>query len=109
MPALLTACDLMVGKCGGLTVAENAALGVPLIIVDPIPGQESRNADILLQSGGAVKCNDLCLIGRRVDDIFKDGGNKLTSMREGIDGLKYEESAYTIADSILEEFKSGSK
>lgn len=46
-PALLAASDLVVGKAGGLTVAESTALGVPMVIYDPIPGQEEHNANFL--------------------------------------------------------------
>ena len=44
----------MIGKSGGLTIAEAAALGVPLLILDPIPGQETRNADIVLEAGAVA-------------------------------------------------------
>ncbi|GMI37962.1 hypothetical protein TeGR_g9586 [Tetraparma gracilis] len=106
MPSLLLAADLMVGKCGGLTVAENAALGVPLIIVDPIPGQEQRNADILLEAG-QIKCNDVCLVGKRLDSVFdgwgrRGGAAKLERMREGIGELAHARSAYAVADNIME-------
>ena len=53
MPGLMRATDLLVCKSGGLTIAEAAALGVPLLILDPIPGQEQRNADVLLEAGAA--------------------------------------------------------
>ena len=56
----------MIGKSGGLTIAEAAALGVPLLILDPIPGQEMRNADIVLEAGAAARVNDLPLLGSRV-------------------------------------------
>lgn len=44
-PELLAASDLVVGKAGGLTVAEATTLGVPQVIHQPIPGQEEHNAD----------------------------------------------------------------
>ena len=42
----------MVGKAGGLTVAEATTLGVPMVIYDPIPGQEEYNADYLVRGQG---------------------------------------------------------
>lgn len=51
---LLAACDLVVGKAGGLTVAEATALGVPLVIHAPIPGQEEHNADYLERGGAGL-------------------------------------------------------
>ncbi|WP_442877242.1 MGDG synthase family glycosyltransferase [Deinococcus sp. YIM 134068] len=53
-PELLAASDLVVGKAGGLTVAEATTLGVPLVVHDPIPGQEEHNADYLLRHGAAL-------------------------------------------------------
>ena len=53
-PELLAASDLVVGKAGGLTVAESTTLGVPMIVFDPIPGQEEYNAEYLERGGAAV-------------------------------------------------------
>lgn len=55
MHAWLNAADLVVTKPGGLTTAESLAMGKPMVIVDPIPGQEQRNAEILLEAGAAVR------------------------------------------------------
>lgn len=53
-PELLAASDLVVGKAGGLTVAEATALGVPLVVHAPIPGQEEHNADYLERGGAGL-------------------------------------------------------
>ncbi len=53
-PELLAASDLVVGKAGGLTVAEATTLGVPMVIYDPIPGQEEYNADYLVRGQAAI-------------------------------------------------------
>ena len=53
-PELLAAADLVVGKAGGLTVAEATTLSVPLVIYDPIPGQEEYNAQYLVSKGAAI-------------------------------------------------------
>ncbi|GMI16028.1 hypothetical protein TrVE_jg975 [Triparma verrucosa] len=101
MPTLLSVCDMMVGKCGGLTAAENAALGVPLLILSPIPGQEQRNADVLLETGGCLKINDLPLIPSRLDYVLGGGGGKIDEMRRGMEKLAKPLSAFTVADDIL--------
>lgn len=51
---LLIAADAVVGKAGGATVAEVCALGRPLVVVDPYPGQEEDNAAWLASHGAAV-------------------------------------------------------
>ncbi|THF89086.1 UDP-N-acetylglucosamine--LPS N-acetylglucosamine transferase [Deinococcus sp. KSM4-11] len=52
-PELLAASDLVVGKAGGLTVAEATTLGVPFVIHEPIPGQEEHNTLYLERHGAA--------------------------------------------------------
>ncbi|MCL6635672.1 MAG: galactosyldiacylglycerol synthase [Peptococcaceae bacterium] len=52
---LMAASDLMVGKPGGLTCAEALACGLPMLMVDPLPGQEERNAEFLASTGAAMR------------------------------------------------------
>lgn len=52
---LLAASDLLIGKAGGLTTAEALARGVPMILIDPIPGQEEWNADFVVGAGAGVQ------------------------------------------------------
>lgn len=68
----MAAADVVVSKPGGLTVAEALACGVPLMIVNPIPGQETRNADYLLEQGAAQKVNNPRLLGHRVSTLLSD-------------------------------------
>lgn len=55
MVEIMTAADIIVTKPGGLTTAEVLSRGIPMVIVDPIPGQEDRNTEFLLNWGVAVK------------------------------------------------------
>ena len=50
--------DIVVSKPGGLTTSEMLARGAVMVIVNPIPGQESRNSDFLLENGAAIKINN---------------------------------------------------
>lgn len=54
---LMAASDFMVGKAGGLACAEAMALGLPIFIVDPLPGQEVRNAEFMNAAGAGVRIN----------------------------------------------------
>ena len=58
MHALMTAADLVVSKPGGLTVSECMALGKPMLLIAPIPGQEEHNASHLLEEGAAWLADD---------------------------------------------------
>lgn len=59
MHELMAASDLILTKPGGLTTSEALAMGKPLLILNPIPGQEAANSDFLLEQGAAVKANCL--------------------------------------------------
>jgi processive 1,2-diacylglycerol beta-glucosyltransferase len=51
----MAASDLFVGKPGGLSCAEATALGLPILMVDPLPGQEERNAQFIVGKGAGVQ------------------------------------------------------
>ncbi len=52
--AMLSASDVHLGKAGGLSAAESLALGVPLALARPLPGQESENARFLIAADAAI-------------------------------------------------------
>jgi len=52
---IMACADVMITKPGGLTTSEALALGLPMIVHSPIPGQEEHNADYLLEEGAALK------------------------------------------------------
>ena len=55
---LMGAADVVISKPGGLTSAEVLAMGRPLVIMDPIPGQEQRNGEYLMENGAAIRLVD---------------------------------------------------
>jgi processive 1,2-diacylglycerol beta-glucosyltransferase len=81
MDELMAAADLLVGKPGGLTTSEALASGVLPVIVNPIPGQEERNADHLLEEGVAIRCNNLPTLAFKIDRLLDDPA-RMNAMRE---------------------------
>lgn len=77
---LMACADLVVTKPGGLTVSECLAMGLPMIVNSPIPGQEERNADFLLEQGVAMKACDAVTLEYRVKLLLNDPA-KLAEMR----------------------------
>ena len=59
MDELMALSDLLITKPGGITVSESMAVGVPMIFIEPIPGQEEANADYLVEQGVGVKARNL--------------------------------------------------
>ena len=74
MPQLLHRADLFVGKPGGLSASECMAAGLPMVLVNPIPGQEVRNGDYLIEQGAAVRCNTAATIGWKIDEVLREPG-----------------------------------
>ena len=54
VPELMSVSDLVITKPGGLTTTESLASGLPLIIIDPLPGQEEENAEFIENSGAGI-------------------------------------------------------
>src|SRR6202008_3188142 len=69
---LMAVADLVVSKPGGLTTSETLARGAAMVIVNPIPGQESRNSDFLLENGAAIKINNLVTLADKMTDLLRD-------------------------------------
>ncbi len=56
---LMAISDIIIGKPGGLTTAEALAIGTPIVIIDPIPGQEVANANFLCRNLAGLRADDL--------------------------------------------------
>jgi processive 1,2-diacylglycerol beta-glucosyltransferase len=80
MHELMHAADLSIGKPGGLTSSEALACGLPMAIAYPVPGQEERNSDHLLEWGAAIRLNSPESFGWRVAQLLGDP-ERLSAMR----------------------------
>ena len=83
MDEYMSAADVLVGKPGGLTTSEALAKGLLFLIVNPIPGQEERNSDHLLEDGAAIRCNNLPVLAYKLDRLLDDPA-RLARMRESV-------------------------
>ena len=99
MDEYMSASDLIVGKPGGLTTCEALAKGLVFVIVNPIPGQEERNSDHLLENGCAIRSNNPATLGYKIEQLLKDP-QKIDAMRS--DALKSAKphAAFEIADTL---------
>jgi processive 1,2-diacylglycerol beta-glucosyltransferase len=78
---VMSASDLVVTKPGGLTVSECLARHKPMLLVSPIPGQEERNADYLLEAGAALKAADAATLEFKLGQLLADPA-RLRAMSE---------------------------
>jgi len=96
MRTLMAAADLLVTKPGGLTVSEALASSLPMALINPIPGQEERNADFLLENGAAVKANSPAALTGKVEDALSSP-RKLADMRRRAHALGRPRAAFDVA------------
>lgn len=101
MRELMSAADLLVTKPGGLTVSEALACGLPMVLIDPIPGQEERNADYLLENGAAVKAGSPAALTGKTEDLLSTPA-RLAEMRRRALRLGRRRAAFTVARQVLE-------
>jgi processive 1,2-diacylglycerol beta-glucosyltransferase len=99
MDELMAAAQLLVTKPGGLTTSEALALGRPLIILNPIPGQEAANSDFLLERGAAIKINCVEDLPFRLENLI--GSKKLRDMARAAKSLGHPNAAKEICEAVL--------
>jgi processive 1,2-diacylglycerol beta-glucosyltransferase len=99
MDELMTAADLFVGKPGGLTTSEVLARGVPMVVINPIPGQEERNSDHLLEQGAAIRCNNLPALSYKIEHLINTP-EKLVSMSERARAMGKPDAAFRVVDRL---------
>ena len=100
VPEVMSISNLVVTKPGGLTVSESLASNLPILIINPIPGQEEENAEFLVNSGVAVwlKKSDIA------EDVIKtllSSPDKLKIMSENAQKLAHLGSTKNICDILL--------
>lgn len=91
--------DLAVTKPGGLTTAEALARGLPLVVVNPIPGQETRNATMLYEAGAAISGENPYTVGFRVGRLL-ESRERLAAMREAARRLGRPRAAFEVAAEL---------
>jgi len=99
MQELMTVSDLILTKPGGLTTSEALALGKPLLILNPIPGQEAANSDFLLEKGAAAKVNCVEDLPFKVGRLL--GGGNLARMARAARALAKPRAAEAICKETL--------
>jgi processive 1,2-diacylglycerol beta-glucosyltransferase len=97
---LMGAADLVVSKPGGLTTSETLARGAVLVIVNPIPGQEARNSDFLLENGAAIKVNNLGTLAYKVGALLDDPA-RLKQLRANVSRIARPRAAFDVAERSL--------
>ncbi len=97
---LMEISDIVITKPGGLTTSEALVKELPMMIVHPIPGQETKNTEFLLEEGVAVKAQDIRDVAVLVRELFLNP-TKLSVMKQQASLMKKPDSARDTAELIL--------
>lgn len=99
MDEYMSAADMVVGKPGGLTTCESLAKGLVFVVVNPIPGQEERNSDHLLENGSAIRCNNLATLGYKIEQLLSNPERFQKMQRKALE-FSRPDAAFVILDKL---------
>jgi processive 1,2-diacylglycerol beta-glucosyltransferase len=105
MDELMTASDIVLGKPGGLTTCEGLAKGLAFVIVNPIPGQEERNSDHLLEAGVGIRSNNLPTLAYKLDRLLSDSA-RLAGMQENSRRMGRPNAAKEIVQQLITAYEN---
>lgn len=102
---LIAASDLVISKSGGLITSEVMARGTPLLVVEPIRGQEEFNADYVVTAGVGVQARVTDSVPYMVESLVNDP-LRLAHMRENALRTGRPRAALDVADTVLREIEA---
>jgi len=97
----MAASDIIITKTGGLTSSECLAMGKPMIIINPIPGQEERNATYLMENNVAVMAYDDVGLDYKLKKILTTPG-RLAYMQSAARDISKPFAGFDIWEKVLE-------
>ncbi|MBS0583666.1 MAG: galactosyldiacylglycerol synthase [Proteobacteria bacterium] len=100
MHKLMAASDLVVTKPGGLTVSECLAIGRPMLLISPIPGQEEHNAGYLMEEGAAWLAYDTIGVEYKIARLMTEPAT-LAAMAARSRALGKPQAARAVLDRVL--------
>ncbi|MBP7217091.1 MAG: galactosyldiacylglycerol synthase, partial [Candidatus Omnitrophica bacterium] len=97
---LMAAADIIITKPGGITTAEALTKHLPMIIVQPIPGQEENNTRFLTQKKAALRVEDPSTIHEAIEQLLRDP-QQLNTMRACAAAISKPHASHDIAKLLL--------
>ena len=99
MDELMEVSHLIIGKAGGVTMAESLAKKLPGIVISPIPGQETRNCGILEEAGCTIRVNRINKVKNLIEHLM-DSPEELAKMKERIKETARPDAAHELAQLV---------
>ena len=100
IPELMSISDLVVTKPGGMTTTESLASGLPMLIINPIPGQEEENAEFLESKGVGIWLKKNYDISSVINDLLSNP-ERLAKMKQNTKLLGNINSTKDICEILL--------
>lgn len=100
VPELMSISSIVVTKAGGLTITESLTSHLPIIIINPIPGQEEENAQFLVDNGVAIWIKKGDNIARALKNLYRNP-EKLAQMKEASAKLAKPNATHDICEILL--------
>jgi processive 1,2-diacylglycerol beta-glucosyltransferase len=100
---LMAIADVLISKPGGITISEATAMGLPLVIINPIPGQEEANANWLMENGAALWALDSRQIILKIMALMKHPA-KLKTLKKNARRIAEPKAAFKIAEIIKKKY-----
>lgn len=97
---LMNLADIVISKPGGVTTSEVLAMGKPMIIVKPLPGQEANNTRYLTEKGAAIKVDRPKEINSVVEGLIGNA-HKLSQVKEAVRKIAKPSASMDIARLVL--------
>lgn len=99
---LMDASDCILSKPGGITTSETLAKGLPLIMIDQLPGVEDRNVEFLLNNGAALFVSKTFSIDEALHLLLESSPRQRT-IKAAIKNLAKPDSTKHLCDFLIEE------
>lgn len=100
VPELMNISSLVVSKPGGLTTTESLASELPMVIINPIPGQEEENAEFLESKGAGIWIRNTDIPENIITSLFESTDN-LEKMKQNAKLIANKNSTENICKIIL--------
>ena len=100
MAQYLAISDIIITKPGGISTSECIAMKKPMIIINPIPGQEERNVDYLIERGIITKAYNVESLNYR--EILPSSA-RITHIAEQLESISMPRAGYDILDIALKD------
>jgi len=100
MPLLMAGADILVTKAGPATISEACIAGLPLILYDAIPGQETGNVDFVVNNDAGVFAPSSNAVTEAIREWLSEDGAGLKRRSQNARRIGHPDAVWDIADEI---------